>query len=215
MTDFESVLSRSAPESFYGVTLDCVRRVQRNGAEFESWSYLERKVRGIVTRRLSGVRLPPETEVEDLVQMVLVHIVTSISVFRVERDASFSAWVHTILHRKVTSLWRGIRRHKRGGGRADVPIEGESRILPIADDREPSPSMCARMHEIEGRSREALETMKPRHCEVIRLREEEQLPFLEVAQRLGYGRATTARSIYFRACEERRRLLCDLFDSGV
>lgn len=203
-----------AAESFYGVTLDCIRRVQRDGDEFESWTYLERKVRGLVTRRVAGVRLPPDTEVEDLAQMVLAHIATSISVFRVERGASFAAWVQTILHRKLTSLWRQCRRLKRGLGCAEVPLIGADGVgLQIADEREPGPSVCARLHELEARLREVLAGLKERHRHTIHLREEEGLPFALIAERLGYERATTARSLYFRACEERRRLLCDVYDS--
>ena len=146
-----------AAESFYGVTLDCIRRVQRDGDEFESWTYLERKVRGLVARALAGKRLPPDTEVEDLVQMVLTHIATSISVFRVERGASFAAWVQTVLHRKVTSLWRQSRRLKHGAGCVNVPLIGaDSVALQVADEREPSPSVCARLHEVEARLREVL-----------------------------------------------------------
>lgn len=203
-----------AAESFYGVTLDCIRRVQRDGDEFESWTYLERKVRGLVARALAGKRLPPDTEVEDLVQMVLTHIATSISVFRVERGASFAAWVQTVLHRKVTSLWRQSRRLKHGAGCVNVPLIGaDSVALQVADEREPSPSVCARLHEVEARLREVLAGLKERHRHTIHLREEEGLPFALIAVRLGYERATTARSLYFRACEERRRLLCDVYDS--
>lgn len=195
-------LDRSAP-SWVGLsTTQChVKRIQRGIPVPDSWPYLEATVRAHVTRCIRGTELPPDCHLDDLVQLVLYHVLVNISQFQVSPQASFAGWVCWIARRRAISMWRTHRRDVLSRS------EPEERALDTMVEDDTSPVTLAHLRDVEASVRRAVATLRKSDQRVLQLRENEGLAFEEVARAMRYAHAATARCRYHRAVQRRRRLL--------
>lgn len=182
------------------------KRIQRGIPTPDSWPYLEKKVRTLIARRVPAASLPPEVDLDDLVQVVLCHVLVNISQFAVTPEASFSGWVCWIARRRAVSMWR---EHRRGGLQrvALDDTEFAARLDQRAVDDAPSPPTIAHMRDLEARMRQAIEALSDKDQRVLSLREDGGLSFAEVAQVMRFEREVTARCRYHRAVQRRRKVM--------
>jgi len=180
-------------------TLHCARRAQ--AGEADAWVELDVKLRPWLLDKLSGRRLPASHDVQDVVQEVLLYVHEHFPQFAAAPGASLRGWVLRIAESKVVDMWRRGSAKKRGGGRErnTAELTDTSLFGQIADDRLQRQSAVARCGEIRARMAKVAESLSAKHREVLELRETEGLPFAEIAERMGYKKEVTVRSLYMRA----------------
>jgi len=187
------------------------KRIQRGIPTPDSWPYLEHRVRQLVSSRFPAASLlPPDTDLDDLVQTVLFHVLVNISKFAVTPEASFGGWVCWIARRRATSLWR---RHLARGGRRNVSLDDvvERQAIDEPVGEAVSPETIAYLREREQQMRAAVAALSATDQQVLELREEQGLPFAEIATELGFRRPVTARCRYHRAVHRRRQVLREVY----
>jgi RNA polymerase sigma factor (sigma-70 family) len=194
-------------------TLSAVR--SGRGGDPGAWEVLHRKVREVVFDKLDRKDLPAGCDAEDLLAIVLAEIFRSLHAFDPDAaGASFRGWVYTVRQRKLIDLWREARAGRRGGGKVR-PLESilttATETVDFVDDKWVSQSGLFRCKDLQERIAESLRGLDQKDLDVLRMREESCLDFQRIAELLGYDKAVTARSRYFRARERRAELLRPLF----
>ena len=120
--------------------------------------------------------------------------------FQGQTPAELQAWLRTILRRQVASVSRRfVAADKRDVDR-EVPLpgpEGGSVHLP---DGASSPSQKALREEQAEAVRQALDRLPEHYRQVLVWREWDELPFAEIAERLGKS-TDAARMLWWRAVE--------------
>jgi len=133
--------------------------------------------------------LVPQTDAEDVTQEVFLSVARSIP--RFHGSSAFSTWMHAIVSRRVADYYRQTARQ--------VPQ------APLTDGRDvPADSPPITVEE-ELVIKQALRALPERQREAILLRLVEELPFKEVASRLGV-KVGAAKVRFYRAiaaCRER------------
>ena len=133
--------------------------------------------------------LVPQTDAEDVTQEVILSVARSICGFR--GHSAFSTWVNSIVKRRVADYYRQAARQV-----PQVPLtEGDD--LPAENN--------PRSWEEELLIKQVLCSLPERQRKVILLRLVEELPFKEVASRLGI-KTGAAKVRFYRAmaaCRER------------
>ncbi len=137
----------------------------------------------------------------DVVQEVLLSVVTSLDRFEGDDDSAFTRFLVTLVkHRLVDAIrhheagCRDVRRNAARGGE-----EGADDFAAVAD---PTPSLAASLGEQVGIFRDVLTSFDLRERTLLELRLVDELQFSELAQRLGYGSEDSARKA-FRAAQAR------------
>jgi RNA polymerase sigma-70 factor (ECF subfamily) len=182
--------------------------LQARQGDSQAWWRLDERIRPWLQARLARLRRPPGIELDDLVQEVLLEMLQSLPRFAPMPGASFRGWVLHLARVRLANLWRGARRLKRGGGRA--LLEGstaEQAFGGLPDRREAAQSALARCRELSDRVAAAIARLPDKHRAALELRWTQELPFDEIARRLGYNRESTARSLCFRARERLQEAL--------
>jgi RNA polymerase sigma-70 factor (ECF subfamily) len=151
--------------------------------------YLLRVAAALLDARLPGVG-------SSVVQDALLAAVEHFSQFRGQTGAEFLAWLMTIVRR--TALDRLAR-----AGRVRPLPAGPDRWDQLAAD-DSSPSERASRRERAARLLEALGRLPPDYAEVVTLRNLEDLPFEEVARRVGRSCAAV-RQLWVRAVKRLRQ----------
>jgi RNA polymerase sigma-70 factor (ECF subfamily) len=141
-----------------------------------------------------------EDTARDLTQETLLRGFRGLPEFRGE--AAFGSWLRTI----ATNL---VRSHARRLGSVTlVPLDPELASPAPAPDARP-------IAEDDRRAlARALAQLPPRQREVVRLRVYEELPYAEIARRLG-GDENAARVNFHHALKRLRRLLAEPSSPGV
>src|SRR5262245_60413606 len=142
----------------------------------------------------------------DLVQETFVEAQRDFGQFRGTTDDEWRAWLRRLLLNNVANFTRRYRTEKRQLGREVALDPGGSsaeRGGGLAADL-PSPSGAALEHEQAERLRQALARLPEDYRQVIVLRYQEDLPFEEVARRLGRSSAA-ARTLWSRAIRRLRQ----------
>jgi RNA polymerase sigma-70 factor (ECF subfamily) len=147
-----------------------------------------------VAAALLDARLPGEAS--SVVQQSLVAAVQHFSQFRGPTGAAFLAWLTTIVRR---TAWNRLA---RAGRVCPLPAgpDGEDQLA--ADDS--SPSEQASRRERAAALLEALVRLPPDYAEVVTLRNLEDLPFEEVARRMGRS-CEAVRQLWVRAFRRLRQ----------
>jgi RNA polymerase sigma factor (sigma-70 family) len=191
-----------------------VQNVQTDHDAELSWSNLHAKIQHWVEEAMRGQNLPPDRNLDDLAQDVLLQVCRDIGEFEVEPGASFSGWVKTITNRKLNDIWRRARAQKRGGGRqkhlGDFDDAGGREHF--ADDKVPRQSMLVRYRELSDSVDKALQQLSDKHKRVIELRLFQGQPFAQIMGQLGYTKEVTVRSLYLRALQRLQELLSGFAD---
>jgi RNA polymerase sigma-70 factor (ECF subfamily) len=133
-----------------------------------------------------------EEAARDLTQETFLRGFRALPGFRGE--AAFGTWVRTIAANAARSHLR------REGTRTLVPLDDE---LP-APDAAPDAAFAA--EEQRGALRRALERLPPRQREVVRMRIYLELPYAEIARRLG-SNENAAKVNFHHAIKSLRRML--------
>ncbi len=190
-------------------TLDAARRA-RSGDEL-AWAELDAKLRPWLTDRLLWDRVPNGYDVADVIQDVLLYVHQNFDQFRVSPDSSMRAWLLRIAESKLIDLWRRADAKKRGGGRERHigSFDGVGIRDRMPDDRGMAQSGAARQKELEAGLLAIQGKLSAKHRQVLELREEMELPFEDIAVRMGYSKAVTVRSLFMRARVRRAELLRD------
>jgi RNA polymerase sigma-70 factor (ECF subfamily) len=147
-----------------------------------------------VAAALLGARLPGEGS--SVVQESVLAAVEHFSQFKGQTGAAFLAWLTTILRRAASS------RLARAGRVRPWPAGPDGGDQLPADDSSPSAQACRR--ERAARLLEALGRLPPDHAEVLTLRNLEDLPFEEVAERMGRS-CEAVRQLWVRAVKRLRQ----------
>lgn len=169
-------------------------------------AYLTLAARVQISRRLQS-KLDPA----DVVQETFLKAHRGFDRFRGATEQEFVAWLRTVLANSVANLVR----HYCGTAGRDVRLERE-----LADDLErssrvwgaglmadlSSPSQGAARREEAVRLADALARLPADYAEVIVLRQLEELPFADVAARLGRS-VDSVQKLWIRGLTQLRRLL--------
>jgi RNA polymerase sigma-70 factor (ECF subfamily) len=169
-------------------------------------AYLKLLARVHIGRRLQG-----KADASDLVQDTFLEAHRQFPLFRGTTEAEFVAWLRQILAGRLALL----ARHFLGTKGRDVRLERElaaeldqsSRILAqglLAPDSTPSGQAARREQAVL--LAEALDRLPEHYREVIVLRHLEDLPFAEVARRMGRSE-DSVQKLWLRALAGLRRSL--------
>lgn len=159
---------------------------QARGDLFEHYrSYLE-----LLARVEVGRRLKTKVDPSDIVQETFLEAHRSFASFRGESEAEFSAWLRTIVGRRVAHL---VRRYLRNQGRdvrreqmLDLTLNESSQIIERSLAAiQSSPSNRASQREQVVLLANALARLPEDYHEVVVLRHFEGLSFNEVGERMG------------------------------
>jgi RNA polymerase sigma-70 factor (ECF subfamily) len=167
-----------------GDTEDLLRRA-REGSREALGSLLDgcgQRLLGVIRLRL-GPSLRERIESRDVLQATLLKALLHIDGFRGEKRESLMAWLARIAQNEIRDA---AAFHGRDRRRADRTVAlGDSQELDrLAADVRSETSRIARDERSE-RLFAAVEALSPEHREVILLRQLEELPFAEVAGRMG------------------------------
>jgi RNA polymerase sigma-70 factor (ECF subfamily) len=169
-------------------------------------NYLALLAQAQVRRHLQG-RVDPS----DVVQETFLAAHRDFGTFRGATEAELVSWLRHILAARLADL---VRRHV-GARRRDARLErrladelnrSSSALGAGLADRQPSPSQQAARREQAVRLADALKALPPDYAEVIVLRHLEELPFPEVARRMGRSSGSVEK-LWVRALVRLRRAL--------
>jgi RNA polymerase sigma-70 factor (ECF subfamily) len=154
--------------------------------------------------------LRPKQDPSDLVQVSLLDAHRAFAAFEGNEPAQWHAFLRRILERNAADAARHFGTAKRRAGR-EVALSpptndasgGDELTLPASAE---TPSVEAMRHERSARVRGALLQLPPDYQEVIRLRNLEQLPFDEVARRMGRSRPAV-QMLWMRALKQLETIL--------
>lgn len=143
-----------------------------------------------VVASLLGNRLRQRVDVDDVLQDTLLRAYLGLKDLRWEGEAAFSRWLCAIATHVIQDLGRQHSAVKLGGLKLEVPLlssglggAGAHEPAMVADGT--SPSKAAIRNERFDRLSRALESLSPRHREVLLLAHIRRLPLEEVGKRLG------------------------------
>jgi RNA polymerase sigma-70 factor (ECF subfamily) len=158
-------------------------------------------------------RLSAKVNPSDIVQLTLTKMIQGFENFRGSTTAEFYGWLNKILHNEVNTVRRDLQRECRDVRReqtlADQP-PGTSDLPP--HDQTNSPSQAVMRGERLERFHAVMEKLPPDYAEVIRLRSLLELPFQQVAERMGKTQHSVTK-LWYRAIVRLQEELDGLDDS--
>ena len=160
---------------------DLVERAKTGSADAINELYARCAGRLLAYIRLRmGRELRARLESRDILQATLLKSVEHLADFEGQHSGSLMAWLARIAEHEIRDRADYQRRQRRDAAR-DVPLETDA-ALPV-----PARSALSQaiLTEEAERLETALESLTPAHREVILLRKFEELPFGEIARRLG------------------------------
>ena len=147
----------------------------------------------------------------DIVQEVFVGVVNGLDGFEGENEEALAQFLSAIVRNRLLDA---LRYHE--AGRRDVrrkveePTVGMGAVAPAVGD--PTPSLAASVGEQLRVYREVLLTLPERQRMLLRLRLENEMPFAEIAEKLGHASADAARKAFRDA---QARMLVKLRARGI
>lgn len=156
-------------------------------------------VRQTVALRL-GKPVRACSDLDDLVQESLLDAFVALDRFEDRTEGSFRHWLAAIVLNNVRDAARRAGSRKPGV-RAQPLTETYHTASPgvLPEARDPRPSMIARANELEERIESAMLALSETHRETLILRDRCDMDYGEIAARLGFKNADTARALYSRA----------------
>jgi RNA polymerase sigma-70 factor (ECF subfamily) len=170
-----------------------------------------RKYLGLLARTSLDPKLRAKMGASDVVQEVLLQVHANFGKFRGRTEAELVPWLREVLTWKLGDV---ARRYAHNQGRQ----VGRERSLEDAVERSSlalrdlvaapgsAPSQRAQRREMEVILADALHELDPDHREVLVLRNLEELPWAEVAERMGRT-PDAARMLWARALTRIRPLI--------
>ncbi|MGQ0637386.1 MAG: sigma-70 family RNA polymerase sigma factor [Planctomycetaceae bacterium] len=187
----------------------------RDGAEPARGALLEkyRNYLELLARVEIGRRLRNKVDTSDIVQETFLEAVRNFDRFRGSGEREFVAWLREILFARIAV----IQRHYVGTQQRDVRREQHlgfdlghsSRMFDAALLALSTPSQQLARREQGVLLAEALAQLPEDYREVVVLRQLEELPFSEVAQRMGRS-VSSVKQLWARSLHRLRRLLREL-----
>lgn len=166
---------------------------------------------GPVVTRIAELRLrrqfQGDPDVEDLVQETLLDAFRGLERFEMSSEGDFRHWLATIVENNVRDHLRRGLADKRGGGcvRRQADLTSSSLSASLFPGNEPGPSTNARANELEQRiQRVIMHELEDSHREVIILRKLCGMTYDEIAAKMGYEGASSARALCTRALQKLR-----------
>ena len=130
-----------------------------------------------------GPNLRQRVDSRDVLQATLLKALVHIDGFRGERRESLMAWLARIAQNEIRDLAAFHGRQRRQVDQT-VALGGTLELDRLAADLRSETSRIA-LDERSAQLLAALEALSPEHREVILLRQLEELPFAEIAGRMG------------------------------
>jgi RNA polymerase sigma-70 factor, ECF subfamily len=153
--------------------------------------------------------LAPKGSASDVVQQTFLEAQRDLPRFRGESEEEWRVWLRRLLLNNLANFVRDYHRTaKRQVGREVALEAGGSSDGPIREPASPSPtpSSEAVARETSQALEAALARLPEDHREVLRLRQQEQLPFAQIGARMGRS-DRAARMLWVRAVERLREEL--------
>jgi len=163
----------------------------------------------VIARSVRNGRLKGRFGESDLIQDALLEAHRSFDSFRGATEAEFVAWLRQIV---VRTVGHAVRANLDAGKRDANREQSASHLSGIAVDTGTSPSGVAIRHEESARLAAALEQLPEEMREVILARHVEDVPYAELAQRLG-RKEPAVRMLYVRAIR-RMKEVCGADDGS-
>lgn len=136
----------------------------------------------------------------DVVQEALVEALKCFARFQGLTLAELQGWLRTILKRQVCQVTRHYEVTEKRQADREVPLTGlDSQETALAADQS-SPSFRAGRQEEAVLVHAVLQQLPDHYRQILIWREWEELPFAEIAQRLGKS-VDAARMVWWRALE--------------
>ncbi|MEM9410150.1 MAG: sigma-70 family RNA polymerase sigma factor [Planctomycetota bacterium] len=134
----------------------------------------------------------------DIVQQTFLNVDKNLNEYRGEGEAQFYAWLKAIVVNEVKNARRDLSAAKRDVTREKPQASSDSGQLNCSQDKNPTPSTEALANEQVDNFYEILKKLEPDHAEIIQLRSIEQLPFKDVALRMGRTQNAVTK-LWYRA----------------
>lgn len=184
-----------------------------SGATQELLQMYRVRLQRMVSSRLDS-RLSGRLDASDVVQDVLLSASAKLSVYAKEQAVPFYVWLRQIALDQLAEVYRRhVRVEKRSVTRETA------NVLPVSDDsvdlltahltsKGPTPSEDVQRRERRGRTRDALEKLKPEDRELLLMRYVEHMSMAEIGAQLSLS-LTATKSRHLRALEKMAGLLGD------
>lgn len=150
------------------------------------------------------VELHRKVGASDVVQETLLKARNELDAFRGESWSEFIGWLRAILKNDIRQVQRSF------SGTAKREISREQSLTSTADtpSAEETPSVRLMADEQTMALHAAMQQLPSRYCEVIRMRNWDQMKFQEIGDRLGCS-SEAARKLWSRAIFALQKELCD------
>ena len=151
-----------------------------------------------------GCELSSVEHALDIVQETLLDVFEGLREFTASSEGDFRNWLATIALNNIRDGARRANAAKRArpNPRATSDEQPSSLSVSLLGGREPSPSQHALAAELEQRIRYALShELPPAYREVLILRRLCGMDYAEIARRMGFGSASSARALCTRASQ--------------
>lgn len=155
---------------------------------------------GIANRELES-RLQAKAGASDLVQEAFLEAQRIFDRFQGQSPEELLRWLRAILLNKLDHLARSYRQTEKRQIAREVPLDGDSvehGAGEVADEDRATPSQLLSAEEQRQAVLKALERLPEEYRQVILWRQWDDLPFEEIARRLGRG-VDAARMVWWRA----------------
>ena len=143
---------------------------------------------------------PGEEECSSVLQTTALKVVEHLGELRGKSRGEFLAWCARITHNAAVTRLRSRKPAE--------PLKEGSDGQPVVPDEQSSPSESVARREEAARTLQAVASLTPEQQEIIRLRNDLQMPWKEIADLLGIS-AESARQRWSRAIRLLRERLKD------
>ena len=155
-------------------------------------------------------RMADFADFEDIAQESLVEAFLHLPHLELCQESSFLNWMATIVQNNIADMRRKSMTIKRGSGRVRPAACFGTTVLmdALSACHRPSPSQAAIANETEAKLEAALLRLDDRHRKVIDLRKLCGMNYSVIAEEMGLGSESSARSLFARALGRLTELLC-------
>lgn len=163
----------------------------------------QRPVFNFLVRQLGN-----RTMAEDLLQEVFLRVIKSAASYK--REAKFTTWLYTIARNLCIDNARRAK-HRRAAS-LEQPIgkrdDGSRTLKDVVADKGPGVDRQVTSQRLQERIAEAVNTLSEEQREVFLMREQQNLPFKQIAQVVGVPENTVKSRMRY-ALEHLRKMLED------
>ena len=189
--------------------VDLLQRARQEPRELERLFSECRNYLNVLARAQVEKRLQSKVDASDLVQQTLLEAYRDFRNFRGGTEAEWLAWLRRILSHNAANFIRHWQMTGKRQARKEVPLgpgdsNGAPRFDPPAHGESPSQELLRKERELLVA--DAVAQLPPDYQEVINLRNLQQLPFQDVADRMGRSRPAV-QMLWLRALNQLQQIL--------